>query len=255
MTVLPAPAGGTDVAWSLTGGALGVRRQRVSVHRLLPRAGDHGGHPRADPAAAAQHGGGGALRQVLRGAAARAAQAHERRPRRRPQVPDPVPEGLPAPRARALQRAHRAADPGDAAERRPAQPRSAARRGAGAAHGRQGRQGQAPAARGGGRLPRRRRGQGRHRGGARHGRDRLRRRGADGAEPAGPAGRDRGHPHQARPAAAGNGRARVHRTARLRPGDARRDRAVEAEEERRPEGRAAARDADGCPGAAHARRR
>ena len=167
------------------------------------------------------------------------------------QVPHPVPEGFPAPGARALQRAHRAPGPGGAAEHRAAQPRPAARRGAGAPRRRQGRQGQAAPAGGGRGLPRGRRDYGGHRDPARSRRDRVRRRGPDGGEPAGPAGRDGGEPHQAGPGSAGAAGAGADRAARLRPGHARRDRALEAAQERRPEGGAAARDPDRRPGAAH----
>ncbi len=227
------------------------RRECVSVRRVLPGAGHHGGHPGAHPAAPAEHGGGDARREGGRRAAAAPAEEDERRARGRPQVHHPVPEGLPAPGARALQRAHRAADPGGAAEHRPAQPGPAARRGAGAALGRQGREGPAAAARGGRRVSRRHRRQGGRRDPAGSGRDRLRGRIADGREPAGPAVRDGAQPHQARSRPARHAGAGPDRSARLRPGHARRDRALEAAQERRPEDGAPARHADGRPGAAH----
>ena len=232
-----------------TGGDRGVRR--VSVRRLLPGAGHHRGRPRADPAAPAHRGRGSAGREGGGGAPVLPGQEDERRARGGPQVPHPVPEGLPAAHPRAVQRPHRAADPGDAALDHPAQPRPAAGGGARQARGRQGREGQDAAARGGGGLPRGRRGQDGGRGAARDGRDRLRRRVPDRGDPPGPAGRDRAEPHQAGPRPGRPGPARPHRPPRLRPGDARGDRGREAAQERRPQGGAAPGGPDGGAGAAH----
>ena len=84
----------------------------VAVRPVLPGPGRHRGPPRPAAAAAAHARRRGARREGL--APAQQLAALKRSPRRArggPALPHPVPEGLPAPRARALQRPHRAADP------------------------------------------------------------------------------------------------------------------------------------------------
>ena len=249
MTTSAYLAGGTSVASLGTGGDRGVGH--VAVHPLLPGARHHLGPAGADPAPPAQRGRRGAHREGVRRPAVRPAEADSRRAPGGPPLPHPVPEGLPAPRAPALRRPQRAPDPGRVVGDRPAQPRPATGRGAGQALRGEGREVQDAAPGRGRSLPGRRGGQGGHRGASRHRRDRLRRRVPDRREPPGPPGRDRAEPNQAGPGASRHAPAGPHRPPGVRPGHARRHRGREAEEDRRPQGGAAARGPDGRAGAAH----
>ena len=157
---------GTGVASLWSGGDRGVGP--VAVHPVLPGAGHHRRSAGAASPAAAQLGRRGARPEGIRRPADLAAQAQPRRARGGPPLPHPVPEGLPAPRAPALQRPQRAPDPGRAAGDRPAQPRPAAGRGAGPALRGEGREVQDAAPGRGRGLPGRCGGQGGHRGVPRH---------------------------------------------------------------------------------------
>ena len=224
---------------------------------VLPRAGHHRGDPRAAPAAAAQHGRRGARREVLRGAAALAAQAQPTPRSRRtcsfltqflkdfPHLARELFSGLTERQipATLLNVVQRSLDPQQVVV--------LVRRTDG-----EGRQGQDAAPGGGGGLPGRRCGQGRHRGAARHGRDRLRGRVADRGEPAGPAGRDR----------EGAASSRARRCPAWPQPDFIAPLVFDQEtlgvivvskpsKSGRREGGAAARRADGRPGPAHRRRR